>query len=112
MGVHIDISYQDQAAVITLAGDTDVAGLEVWAKPLGEAGSAEVVVVDVDQARLVDQQALSYLLNVLDDPGRPWRLRLVARRSSLTGQLAAWKVHHRVAIHPNIKDALACRGPR
>lgn len=107
MGVHIDIRYHHGAAVVALAGDADVTGLSLWAEQLGEAAAAEVVVADVDQARFADQQALAYLLGVLGDPRRPGHLRVVARRSSLTARLVTWKVHHRVAIHPNIKDALA-----
>ena len=61
----------EQAAVITLGGDADVAGIEVWVEPLGEAASAEVVIVDVDEARVVDRQALAYLLGIFDHPGRP-----------------------------------------
>lgn len=107
MGVHIDIRYDQRATVVSLAGTADVTGLSMWAEKLSQATAAQTVVVDLDRADLADQQAVAYLLDLLADPPRRGRIRLVARRSSLTGQLAAWKIHHRVAIYPNIKDALA-----
>lgn len=110
MGVHIDIRYQHRAAVVTLAGEADLTGLSLWAEPLGEAAGAEVVVVDLDQARLADEKTLAYLLALFDGGDRPDRLHLVARRSSVTGQLVAWKIHHRIAIHPNVNDALRAAG--
>lgn len=108
MGVHIDIRYDQQAAVVSLAGAADITGLSMWAEMLSEAAAAaETVVVDLDRAELADKKPVAYLLDLFAEPAGRGRVRLVARRSSLTGQLAGWKIHHRVAVYPSVKDALA-----
>ena len=106
MSLEVSVSVDRGATVLRLRGTADPAGVAAARDVLAAAAAdATLVVVDLDGTTGAAPDALRDLVRVVAaDPGR---VHVVARRNSVVGAVAQARLHHLVAVHRSIADALA-----
>ena len=91
--------------MLRLRGTADPAGVAAARGALAAAAAdAAMVVVDLDGTTGVAPEALRDLVRAV--AGDPDRVHVVARRNSVIGVVAQATLHHGVAVHRRVADAL------
>ena len=108
MRMHVELRNHRGATVLAIVGTVDADGLRALRQPVAAATlGGDLVVIDLDRAELVDPVGLRALVTDVVGAGAGPRLRLVTRRNTTTALLARGRIHHLVAVHPSVEDAVA-----
>jgi membrane-bound ClpP family serine protease len=106
MSLPVSVTVDRGATVLHLRGTADPAGVAAARDVLtAAAADAAMVVVDLDETTGGAPDALRDLVQVV--AADPERVHVVARRNSVVGLLTQARIHHLVAVHRSIADALA-----
>ena len=93
MSLHVTVTVDRGATVLSLRGTADPAGVAAARQALAAAAAgAALIIVDLDGTTATVPEALRDLVAaVADDPDR---VHVVARRNTVVGLLAQDRVHH------------------
>lgn len=106
MSLHVTVTVDRGATVLHLQGTADPAGVAAARQVLAAAAAdAAVVVIDLDDTTAAAPEALRDIVDAV--AADPARVHVVARRNSMVGVLTQARVHHHVAVHRSLADALA-----
>ena len=106
MSLEVVVSVDRGATVLRLRGTAEPAGVAAASEALAAAAAdAAMVVVDLDGTTGAAPEALRDLVRAV--AGDPDRVHVVARRNSVIGVVAQARLHHVVAVHRSVADALA-----
>jgi len=106
MSLHVAVSIHQEATVLRLTGAADPAGVAASSDMLAAAGAGtRLVVIDLDGTAAAAPDGLHDLVSAFG--ADLTRLHLVARRNSLIDLLTQARVHHRVAVHRSLDEAVA-----
>lgn len=108
MSLSIQVRNDNGAVVVALAGAADASMLEPLRDPLTAAlADARVLVLDLDEITTLDASGLrEVIVGVLAD-ARGGRLRIAASHQATVASLAEARIHHLVAVHRSVADALS-----
>lgn len=107
VGPSIHVRSDNGAVVVALAGTADAPMLDSLRDPLSAAlADIRALVLDLDEVTTLDAAALrDVLVRVLDTAGGG-QLCLAASREATIARLAEARIHHLVAVHHSVADAL------
>ena len=112
MSLSVHVSSDDGVVVVALAGTADAAMVAPLQAPLSEAlADTRLLVLDLDGLTGVDADSLRAVIVALLEEARGGQLRIVAPDPDLRGRLAAARIHHLVAVHPSVGDAIYADDP-
>lgn len=107
MSLSIHVRSEDGAVVVALVGTADASMLEPLVDPLTAALSdSGVLVLDLDELRIVDPPGLRALIVGVIDTARGGQLRIATRDAATLESLADARIDHLVAVHRSVADAL------
>ena len=107
MAPSIQVRGDSGAVVVALAGTADASILDRLRDPLRAAlADALALVLDLDEVTTLDAEALRDVLIAVLDCADGGRLRIAASREATFASLAAARIHHLVAIHRSVDDAI------
>ena len=108
MSLSIHVHSDNGAMVVELSGTANAPMLEPLAEPLTAAlADAKVLVLDLDDLENVDAGSLRELITDVLATARGGQLRIAAGHAATVASLAEARVHHLVAVHRSVSDALA-----
>lgn len=107
MNLSIEVRSDNFAVVVALAGAADAARLEQLRDPLTAALlDAGLVVLDLDELTTVDPGGLRAMIVDVPATARGGKLHIAARHAPTVATLARARIHHLVAVHRSVTDAL------
>ena len=107
MGLSIQVRSDNGAVVVALAGTVDAPMLDPLRDPLSAAlADARALVLDLDEVTTLDAAGLRDVLAGVLDTARGGHLRIAASHEATIARLAEARVHHLVAVHRSVADAL------
>ena len=108
MSLSIQVRNEHGAVVVALAGAADASMLEPLGDPLAAAlGDARLLVLDLDEITALDSAGLRAVLVGVLGTARGGQLRIAASHQTTVAALAEARIHHLVAVHRSVADALA-----
>ena len=108
MSLSIQVRNEHGAVVVALAGAADASMLEPLGDPLAAAlADARLLVLDLDEITALDGAGLRALLVGVLDHARGGQLRIAASHQATVASLAEARIHHLVAVHRSVADALS-----
>lgn len=107
MSLSIQVRNENGAMVVALAGAADASMLEPLLDPLTAAlADARVLVLDLDEITALDAAGLRAVLIGVLGSARGGHLRIAASHQATVASLAEARIHHLVAVHRSVADAL------
>lgn len=107
MSLSIQVRSDNGAVVVALAGAADASMLEPLRDPISAAlADTEVLVLDLDQLSNVDPAYLRELIIEVLGTARGGELRIATTHAATLAALAEARIHHLVAVHRSVSDAL------
>ena len=108
MSLSIQVRNEHGAVIVALAGAADASMLEPLGDPLAAAlTDARVLVLDLDEITALDAAGLRDVLVAVLGTARGGQLRIAASHQATVASLAQARVHHLVAVHRSVADALS-----
>lgn len=108
MSLSIHVHSTNGAVVVELAGTADASMLQPLVDPLTAAlADAKVLVLDLDEVDTIDAGGVRNVLVDVLATARGGQLRIAASHAGTVASLAEARVHHLVAVHRSVSDALA-----
>ena len=108
MAGSIQVRRDNGAVVVALAGLADASMLDSLRDPLCAAmADARVLVLDLDEVTTLDAEALRDVLIAVSDTAGDGRLCIAARHETTSASLAEARIHHLVAVHGSVADAVS-----
>jgi len=103
----IQVRSDSGAVVVALAGTADASMLDPLRNPLRAAlADACALVLDLDEVTTLDAEALRDVLIAVLDSADGGRLCIAASREATFASLAEARIHHLVAVHRSVDDAI------
>jgi anti-anti-sigma factor len=108
VSLSIQVRNDTGAVVVAFAGAADASMLEPLRDPLTAAlADARVLVLDLDEITTLDAAGLREVIVGVLNTARGGNLRIAASHQATVAGLAEARIHHLVAVHRSVADALS-----